>query len=104
MASSSKKITVTIADGSGKACRMQIKADATVEDLAARYGRFRARASEADDDADPPRFRLHRDDGEALKPTLAASALDDGAMVSLLSWVQSDAGFAPNRKEKLGLA
>ena len=35
---------------------------------------------------------------------LAARGDDDGAMVSLLSWVQSDAGFAPNRKEKLGLA
>ncbi|KAH8050043.1 hypothetical protein JL722_11575 [Aureococcus anophagefferens] len=83
MASSSKKITVTIADGSGKACRMQIKADATVEDLAARYGRFRARASEADDDADPPRFRLHRDDGEALKPTLAASALEGELLMAV---------------------
>jgi len=94
MASSSKKITVTIADGSGKACRMQIKADATVEDLAARYGRFRARASEADDDADPPRFRLHRDDGEALKPTLAASALE-GELLMAVAVDERGAPLAP---------
>ncbi|KAH8051733.1 hypothetical protein JL722_10562 [Aureococcus anophagefferens] len=59
MASSSKKITVTIADGSGKACRMQIKADATV----AAYG---APVPEPDDekydDVDP----LADDDEDAI--------------------------------------
>ena len=73
------RISVTISDEAGTACRLSMKPEATVGDLSERFGRFFARKHGLD--GRQP-FRLVKD-GADLEATAAVATVKDDFLVAV---------------------